>query len=187
MSNRIVRPFALGAMLLAFTACSDSRSIVGPDAEPVLGRAEHPGTSQSTHGSESAQPALLVCPSAVSYTASATIGREGGSLSAGGTTITLPSGAVKIPTVFTLTVPASDFVEVDIVAGNNEHFSFDKRVGITIDYSRCGILDADKPLTAWHINSTTKALIKQMGSRTDRTGTRVSFGTDHLSGYALAW
>ena len=182
MKNRIVRPFALVALVLAFTACSDDHSIAGPEAGPALSRVgENPGRPGAS------QPTLLVCPTTVTHTATATIGREGGSLSAGGTTVTLPSGAVKVPTVFTLTVPASEFVEIEVVAGDNEHFSFDKRVAITIDYSRCGIEASDKPLAAWHIDSETKALLRQMGSRTDRKGDRVSFGTDPLSGYALAW
>ena len=188
MRLNLVRPFALAAAALAITACSDAGQIAGPaelgTTDISLARSA-PGRPVS--GTPSGTAALLVCPSTQSYTATGVIGREGGSLSAGGTTMTLPSGAVNRPTLFTLTVPASDYVEVEIVAENNQHFKFEKRVSITMDYSRCEMDLSEKPLSAWHIDVQTKALLEEMPGRKDKRANSVSFGTDHLSGYALAW
>ena len=188
MRFNFVRPFALAATVLAITACGDAGQIAGPagvgTTDISLAR-NAPGRPVS--GTPSGSTSLLVCPSTESYTATGTIGRDGGSLSAGGTTITLPSRAVNRPTLFTLTVPASDYVEVEIVAENNQHFKFEKRVSITIDYSRCETDLSERPLSAWHIDVKTKHLLEEMQGRSDKRSNRVTFGTDHLSGYALAW
>ena len=188
MRHTFVRPLSLLATVLAVAACSDASPIAGPDAMSAgaytleaRNAASEPTSPLASHAQ------LLVCPSTVAYTASAVIGREGGSLSIGGATMTVPQKAVNRPTLFTMTVPASQYVEVEIVAEDKPHFNFDKRVSITLDYSRCGA-DADgKPLTAWHIDPSSKRLLQQMPGRKDRQDDNVTFGTDHLSGYALAW
>ncbi len=188
MRHTIVRHVALAAAMIAFTACSDGSPIAGPDELSAVDYALDARKAAPDPASPLADHAqLLVCPSTQSYTATAIIGREGGSLSAGGATITLPARAVGRPTLFTMTVPASQYVEVEIVAENKPHFNFDKRVSITLDYSRCGADADEKPLTAWHIDPASKRLLQQMPGRKDRKDNRVSFGTDHLSGYALAW
>jgi hypothetical protein len=188
MSHTFVRPLALAATLLVLSACSDASPISGPDASSSIGYAVDARKAEGTAPSPLASNAqLLVCPSTESFTASAIIGREGGSLTVGGATMTLPQKAVNRPTLFTMTVPASQYVEVEIIAEDRPHFNFDKRVSISLDYSRCGADAAGKPLTAWHIDPASKRLIEQMPGRKDRRGNSVSFGTDHLSGYALAW
>ena len=188
MRHTFVRPLSLLATVLAFTACSDASPIVGPDATASGAYAIDARKAVAQPTSPLASSAqLLVCPSTQSYTATAIIGREGGSLTVGGATMTLPQRAVNRPTLFTMTVPASQYVEVEIVAEDKPHFNFDKRVSITLDYSRCGAEADEKPLTAWHIDPSSKRLIDQMPGRKDRRDNTVSFGTDHLSGYALAW
>jgi hypothetical protein len=188
MRNTFVRSTSLLATVLAFTACSDASPITGPDAMSAGAYAIDARRAETAAGSPLTSHAqLLVCPSTQSFTASAVIGREGGSLSVGGATMTLPQKAVNRPTLFTMTVPASQYVEVEIVAEDRPHFNFDKRVSITLDYSRCGAEADEKPLTAWHIDPRSKDLLEQMPGRKDRRDNNVSFGTDHLSGYALAW
>ena len=187
MRFNLVRPFALAATVLAITACGDAGQIAGPangtsDISLARNAPDRPVT-----GVPSGTASLLVCPTTESFTAAGVIGRDGGSLSAGGTTISLPSRAVNRPTLFTLTVPASDYVEVEIVAENNQHFKFEKRVSITIDYSRCEMDLSERPLSAWHIDVQSKRLLEEMQGRRDKRSNSVSFGTDHLSGYALAW
>lgn len=188
MRHTFVRPLVLAATLLVFTACSDASPISGPDASSRLDYSVDARRAASESPSSLASNVqLLVCPSTQTFTASAIIGREGGSLSVGGATMTLPQRAVHRPTLFTMTVPASQYVEVDIVAEDRPHFNFEKRVSITLDYSRCGADADEKPLTAWHIDPSSKRLIEQMPGRKDRRSNNVTFGTDHLSGYALAW
>lgn len=185
MRRTLVRSLALAATVVGFSACSDAGQIAGPARATDISFAR--GGNAPSDSRSASQAQLLVCPSTESYTASATIGRDGGSLTAGGMTISLPAKAVNRPTLFTMTVPASQYVEVEIVAESDAHFNFDKRVSITMDYSRCNDDLSERPLSAWHIDTKSKALLKQMHGRTDRRDARVTFGTDHLSGYALAW
>ena len=188
MIHTFVRPLALAATLFAVAACSGASPISGPEASSTLAYTVDARRADDASSSPLASNAqLLVCPSTDTFTASAVIGREGGSLSVGGATMTLPQRAVNRPTLFTMTVPASQYVEVEIVAENRPHFNFDKRVSITLDYKRCGADADEKPLSAWHIDPASKRLIEQMPGRRDRRSNSVSFGTDHLSGYALAW
>ena len=185
MRLKFVRSFALAATVLVINACGDASQLAGPDATLIAGVTLDARAADRSGTAPVAQ--LLVCPSTESFTASAVIGREGGSLSAGGATITLPHKAVSRPTLFTLTVPASPYVEVEIVAEGKPHFNFDKRVLITLDYSRCGEDVDQKSLSAWHIDTRSKALLDEMPGRKGLHDRNISFGTDHLSGYALAW
>lgn len=130
---------------------------------------------------------LVECPTSTTSSATALITPLGGSVSAGGTTIAVPAGAVLVPTTITVTVPASNYMEVDISVPGVEHFEFLVPVTVTLSYARCTRSDIDKsPLTAWHIDGTTKALLEHMGGTDDKVARAVTFPTGHLSGYALA-
>jgi hypothetical protein len=160
--------------LLAFTACGEPTAparLVGA-ADPV------------TLGTEK----LVSCPSEDLRVASATIGSLGGDISVGGTTISIPAGAVRLPTLFTVTTPPSKYVEVEITALGVEHYLFDQQVSITLDYSRCTRSDIDKaPLTVWYIDSVTDTPLLPMGGVDDKQARTVTFTTDHLSSYAIAY
>jgi hypothetical protein len=45
---------------------------------------------------------------------------------------------------------------------------------------------AGKTLTVWHINPQTKQLLTNMNGVNDAALRRITFTTDHLSGYAIA-
>jgi hypothetical protein len=131
--------------------------------------------------------ALIECPSAVGRSVSGTLGPLGGTLELDGTRISLPPLAVLRSTEFTLTLPASNYMEVQIRAGTAEHFRFTLPATIVIDYARCTRSDIDKaPLGVWHIDPITKALLDVMGGADDKTSRTVTFQTDHLSGFSIA-
>lgn len=137
--------------------------------------------------SSSSGPTLVECPTDQVFQASGEVTPLGGVVSAGGTSITVPAGAVLTPTTITVTVPASRFMEVDISANGAGRFNFEAPVTITMSYARCTRSDIDKaPLTVWHIESATKALIENMGGTDDKAARTVTFGTDHLTGYVIA-
>jgi hypothetical protein len=131
---------------------------------------------------------LVVCPTTETRTTQALIGPLGGILSLGNTTIGIPSGALTLPTLITLTIPASQYMEIEVRANDLTSFLFQKDVGIRIDYSRCTdpALDTER-LSVWQINPQTKALIEFMGGTDDKARNTVSFSTGHLSGYAIAF
>ena len=169
-SKRIV-----GLVLLAgFAACA------GPaitDVESSRRTAEIAGIGST----------LIECPTSESVSASALVTPLGGVVTAGGTSISVPAGAVVVPTMITVTVPASNYMEVDITANELLHFVFEQPVTVSMSYARCTRGDIDKsPLSAWYIDKSTKSLLEAMGGVDDKVARTVTFTTGHLSGYALA-
>ena len=169
-------PAIILAAALALGSCSESASLTGP-AGPVAGAAT---------GTALRAPALASCPTTETHSAQRTVGILGGSVSAGGTTIDIPAGAVAWPTTFEVTVPASTHMEVAISAQGHEHFQFLLPVTIVIDYSRCNSTVADSLLAVFHIDEVLKTLLELMPGIDDKTHHRFTFITDHLSGYAIA-
>lgn len=134
-------------------------------------------------------PRLLVCPSNTTLTGVFTADPLlGGSLTLGGTTVSIPSGAVSLPQVFVVTIPASKYMEIEVHAQGLTSFLFNQPATIAIDYSRCSDEKiAGKTLQAWYINSLTNTPLQNMNGTDDRAARKISFKTDHLSGYSVAW
>ena len=173
MNRTFLRVIALAAIAGA-AACS----------EPVTSvlSARHSVANATTTGS-----VLVECPTDQSTSASALVTPLGGVVTAGGTSISVPAGAVLVPTTITVTVPASQYMEVDITADGAEHFTFQTPVTVSVSYARCTRDNINKEaLEAWYIDSNTKALLQNMGGTDDKTARTVTFVTDHLSGYAVA-
>jgi hypothetical protein len=159
---------------LSLFGCADSPRRTDKIVAPVLVDA-------------SGASALVECPASQSATAFGLLGVLGGGVSVGGNSVELPFGAVSLPTLITLRVPASSYVEVDVTANDLLSFVFRRPVSITIDYSRCPAEVTDgAALTVWHIDPQTKALLEPMGGVNDPVRRRITFATGHLSGYAIA-
>ena len=149
-------------------------------------RATAPADS-TTSSSSSSSPTLVECPTSQTDVTTALVGLLGGTLGLDGSSISIQSGALTTPTLFQFTVPASRFMEVDISAVGFQTFQFQDSVSVTIDYSRCNRSDIDtEVLHVWHIDPITKALLENMGGVDDKSTHRITFKTNHLSGYAVA-
>lgn len=136
------------------------------------------------------EPTLVPCPTAQTVAGLPTLVTPlGGTVSLGGTSINIPSGALLSPTLITVTLPASKYMEVSITANNLASFVFQQAVDVTIDYSRCsgsGIAGLP-PVEVWHINAFTKQPLENMNGVDDRPNRRITFSTGHLSNYAIAF
>ena len=142
------------------------------------------GDANLTPGS----PTLLQCPATQTSTTSALVTSVGGIVSLGGTSIRIPAGALLAATTISLTVPASQNMEIEVRANDLTSFLIQQTVSITNDYSRCPAAEANKaPRSVWHIDTQTKALIENMGGVDDKTSHTITFTTGHLSGYAVAF
>ena len=131
--------------------------------------------------------ALVECPVSESRSATATLDVLGGTVSLDGHSISLPAGAVLLPTQITLTVPASNYMEIDIRANDLESFEFEEPVSVVLSYQRCTRANLDKEaLRVWHIDTATKALLEDMGGVDDKAARAVTFESGHLSGFAIA-
>jgi hypothetical protein len=133
-------------------------------------------------------PSLITCTSpGTSQSVTSLIGPLGGVLAVGNTQVIIPADAVLSPTNFTLTVPASKYVEIEVTAEGTEHFLFAQPVTVVLDYSRCSRWDLNlKLLTAWNIDPVTKAMLEPMVSVDNKLLRTVTFTTLHFSGYAVA-
>src|SRR5688500_3762531 len=80
---------------------------------------------------------LVVCPTTQTLTTQLLVGTGGGLVSLAGTVVAIPNGALSLPTLITLTIPASQYMEVDIKANNLLSFDFNREIAVQIDYSRC--------------------------------------------------
>jgi hypothetical protein len=179
MSKTLARRLGWGAALPLFAAffvsCVDAGVLqpLAPSPEPVLS-----GTFGAT---------LVECPTDVERSATGIIGPLGGALELDGHSLILPAAAVLLPTEFQLTVPAGNYMQIAVTGNDQEHFEFLAPVSLTIDYSRCTRSNIDKePLVVYHIEGSSKQLLKNMGGADDKVARRVTIGTDHLSDYAVA-
>lgn len=172
---RRTRHYVLLAMtLIAGASCTSD----GPTAAPAT-----IGVRAAAHDESGT---LLQCPAAAADSATGVIGPLGGTLSVGGTSVVIPTDAVLSPTSFTLTVPASPYVEIEVTAGSANHFVFEKPVLVAIDYGRCGSGLLTPPHQAWNIDPDTKTLLEKMAGVDVQLTHTVVFTTIHFSGYALA-
>jgi hypothetical protein len=171
-------PLVLAAVLaLAAAASCTSDQVAAPRPTDPLMLLGLRGTSS----------ALITCRAGKAGTATGLIGPLGGVLAAGNTRVAIPAGAVLSFTTFTLTVPSSRYVEIEVKPTGGEHFVFELPVTVTLDYRRCRRSNLDKGLlTAWNIDPVTKRLLAPMVSVDDKLARTVTFSTVHFSGYAVA-
>jgi hypothetical protein len=163
----------LAAVVAATVSCGEPRATTG------VGR---------PRSDRSSLPNLLQCPTNQTQSSQALVGVLGGTVQVGGTSITIPAGALSVPTLITVTVPASQYVEIDVRANDLLSFLFNAPVSVTIDYSRCTRANiANDTLSVWHIDPSTNTLLEDMGGVDDKTHETITFSTGHLSGYAVAF
>jgi hypothetical protein len=145
---------------------------------------EPPGTPPPNPGSFS----LVACPTTTTLRTQELIGLGGGLVDLAGTTIAIPDGALRLPTLITLTIPASEFMEIDVRANNLTSFLFREPIAVRLDYSRCTDPTlATRPVTVWEIDPQTKRLIEFKGGVDDKASRSITFTTEHLSVYAIAF
>lgn len=173
MRSTVLRLALIPAAALSLAACSDA---LAPAPAPV---ATEPGLSLAS------APSILECPIDTTRSVSATIGLLGGTLELDGHRLVIPLNAVLLPTEFTLTVPASNYMEVRVTAAGQEHFEFLQPVSLTLSYGRCSRSNIEKEnLRIFHIDGN-NAILEDMGGTDDKAARTVTTSSDHLSDYAI--
>lgn len=172
-----LRPSVLALLVAVLGGCVDSATAPAPATQPA---------SAPVHASSSYGATLLECPIDVTRSTSAEIGLLGGSLELDGHSVLIPQGAVLVPTEFTLEIPASNYVEIDVRANGQDHFEFHEPVALTISYDRCTRSNIEKKtLRIYHVDSASKAILEDLGGTDDVVARAVTTSTDHLSDYAI--
>lgn len=175
----------IAGLAALLTACADAPTASAPSAPRA---AVNASVAEPFAVTASPSATLLACPSTTSHSATAVIGTRGGVVAVAGSALVVPPGAVRTPTSFTLEVPASPVMRVEVTAEGAEHYEFRRPVAVSISYARCD--DAMLPassLGAWWIDDATLQRLGVMAGIDDRAHRRVTFITDHLSGYAVVY
>lgn len=164
-------PALLVSVLLALTACD---------------RPQGSGLPSGPEDAILASVSLLECPSDVTLSTSGAVGVLGGVVSLAGTLVSVPPEALLAPVTVDIEIPASRYMLVDLGVNGQDHWQFLASVAVTIDYSRCRVGLLEPPVTVWHVDPQTGALLEHMGGVDNRLLQKVTFLTDHFSGYAIA-
>jgi len=171
-----------GAVLVLSASCSDAPTA---PAAPSAADSSSKLLGLPIFGSN---PRLLYCPTSETTTASGLIGSLGGTLSLLGTSVTIPGGALLDDTTVELTIPAGQYMEVDLSVNNGQHINFLQPVVVTINYSRCNRFSTlFRLLSVWNIDQDTKALLQNMGGVDNKLTQSITFVTPHFSGFAIAY
>lgn len=110
----------LAAATAVFALSCDSASVTGVPRAPA-------DLARSGRAAEKLlfDPKLLVCPTSESAATTAQVGPLGGLVSAGGASVSIPAGALLETVTLSVTVPASNFVEIDVSVAGVESFIFE--------------------------------------------------------------
>jgi hypothetical protein len=131
---------------------------------------------------------LVVCPTTQTLQTQSLVGTGGGLVSLAGTVVAIPNAALSLPTLITLTIPASQYMVVDIKANDLASFLFNREIAVQIDYSRCtDPALATRPVSVWFLDPQTGKPDQFMGGVDDKAKRTVTFTTNHLSAYAIAF
>ena len=169
-------------------------SIRGPLAllfvvAPALTACDRPEPAEVPSAPEEASiatAALVDCPTDETRASSATVSLLGGVVNRLGTIVSVPPEALLAPITLDVEIPASQYMLVELGVNGEDHWQFLAPITVTIDYSRCQIGLLDPPVHVWNVDPATGDLLEHMGGVDNRLLRRVTFTTDHFSGYAIA-
>ena len=171
---KAVRYLAAVALVCVAAACVDRNP-----AAPV------PQAPQaSLLGSLLAPTGLLKCSDLPFASTTATIGPDGGVISAGPHSLYVPAGALSAPTTITMTVPTG--LGTNVVEFQPEGLRFEKPAALTMSYANCNLLGLLVPKRIAYTSSSLDILYYLLS--VDNLFTRKVTGqVNHFSGYAIAW
>lgn len=196
---RTLRKLAfIPVLLLAVTACervSDPIAPVAPSqADPLLGALLGGNTVQGYTLVK--DPVLSLQGITQAVTTGTLIGFNGGTISLLGHSLTIPVGALTSPTLVTLTVLPTGYVEVNLLATVNTLLGvldigskgFAKPVPVTLTYARGTNVGTHTDLKVLRIKSILGyGTYEVMPSTVDTINKNVTAPLDHFSRYTLAY
>src|SRR2546425_8685444 len=181
-TRRFSLPILLGAAVALVLSCREPSPLAAPNAplgDLVLDSISTLGIVDSlVHNG-----GLLTCTPQPADSASALIGPFGGTIQAGGDTLSVPAGALLDTVTITMRVPSDT---VNHVHFEPEGLTFQQPASLTMGYANCNTLGVNIPK---NIAFTTDALaileyLKSWDTKNDQT---VRGEVNHFSEYAVAW
>jgi hypothetical protein len=174
-----IRPLALAFVALAAVACGEGITDVSSSVH----------ASRRLRADEAANVHLLRCPSPTSeFDALALVDDWGGTIAGEHAALLVPFAAVDDDVSITIESPASPYLEVSLHVAGYEHYTFDRPVTVTIDYSRCAesAIASHAALRVIYVDTETKYPLEDMGGVVDSVARTITFQTGHFSSYAVA-
>ena len=178
MSRRLLPAVAFLAVVLA--ACAGDAA-TGPSSALASRRI--------LRGAELAAVRLVSCPaSETELDALGVVDEAGGEIRGQHARLHVPSAAVDENTGIAVSVPASPYFEVNFDANGAEHFTFDRKITVTVDYSRCSdsAIPSHAALRVVYVDDDTKEPLEDMGGVVDSVARTITFQTGHFSSYVIA-
>lgn len=177
MPRRLLPAVALLAVV--FAACAGDATAPSPTRvlRPLL------------RGAELAAVRLVSCPaSETELDAMGVVDASGGEIRGRSARLQVPLAAVDKNTGIAVRVPASPYFEVDFDANGAEHYTFDRKLTVTVDYSRCSdsAIGSHAALRVVYVDDVTKAPLEDMGGVVDSVARTITFQTGHFSSYVIA-
>ena len=126
---------------------------------------------------------LLRCDPLPTATASAVIGREGGTINVGPHRLTIPRNALSTPTLITATAPSG---QVNRVEFQPHGLMFAKDATLSMSYANCNLVGSLAPKRIAYITDDLSVLYYLL-SVDDVLNRRVSARLEHFSEYAVSW
>jgi len=161
-------------VLLVSPSCSKS-----PTSSPAT-----PTPEASLIGSLLKPTGLLRCSNLPYAQATATIGRQGGSISAGPHSLVIPPGALLSPTTITMTAPTG--LGVNAVTFQPHGLQFLTPASLTMSYSNCSLLGLLLPKEIAYTDDNLN-ILSYLLSLDNLLSQRVTGKVNHFSAYVVAW
>lgn len=128
-------------------------------------------------------PRVLECPGRPSNAVSTALGPEGGSVRGAWFRLTLPPSAVEQRTVFWMRPEESNRMQIEVVAEEQEDFTFRAPATLALSYEFCS--NVPDALRIYEVDENGR-VVEDFGGEIDREAGEVRAEVDHLSIFILA-
>ena len=180
--RRFSLPILLGAAVALVLSCHEPSPLQPPNA--LLG-----GSLDSTVvdlgivDSLVHTAGLLTCTPQPADSASAVIGFFGGTIQAGGDTLSVPAGALLDTVTITMAVPSDT---VNHVHFEPEGLTFQTPASLTMSYANCNTLGVNIPKQIAYTDDLL-VILEYLKSWDTKNAQTVRGEVNHFSEYAIAW
>lgn len=170
--------------LLSLAACADANT--APDPAPLKESSASASKKEYRgHGNPNSQRAALVrCEQHPTWTGSAVIGPNGGTLLVGSSRVIVPPGALNKKVFITATMPAGEFITIRFEF-QPHGLVFKKPAGLILNASGCDIPSWAAPDIVYL--SEAGEILEYIDAYYSNYWHTVAAPIWHFSGYAIAW
>lgn len=175
MKFKAVRALAVLLVVCSVFACTEHNLTSAPAA---------PAAQPDLIGGLLSATGLLKCSSTPYAQSTATIGADGGRISAGPHTLVIPAGALSAPTQITMTVPTG--LSVDAVRFQPEGLHFNKPASLTMSYANCSLLGVLLPKKIVYTSDALQ-ILETLLSLDNIFTRKVTGQVNHFSDYVVGW